>query len=578
MIGMVAIAGGAAFLFSALALRMGLEHMGVRYGLASVAGYFAFVGMVRAWIAWQRGRLGDALDAVDVVDVVDAANAFGPELIPAPRSGPALFGGGRSGGAGASSAWGEGGSVVTLESGGASKPGGWSFDFDDAWPIVVAVIGVVLGALAIVYTIWIAPVLLAEVALDAALVTALYSRMTKADAGTWLGATLRRTWVAGAALTVFMAITGTALTYVAPEARSIGGVLRSVRLGAAGVVLSTTARPLARSGPPSARDARPDARATLGPNWRDAGLDPRARLGPGSRTAQQPVYDAWAIRFAHVPYALSSLVAGAERGPRVDIAFTVWPLRDQRSQRIVLVDAGFYREKFLAQWKPVEYVRPDRALAAVLQREVGSDTQTFALALRAALRQAPKVILVGEMRDVETIQIALEASETGHLVLSTLHTIDAAKTIERIVGVFPRNEERQVRTRFAQAFKWVVSQRLVPKAGGGRIAVCEVLRSTSRTREYVQEGEREGKSILDAMEDGSLEGMQTFDRELERLIAAGVLDREVALSYSTNRTNLQLRLETQGSDVSEAPTVPLKMPAAPRRPAPRSEFDDLIER
>jgi twitching motility protein PilT len=227
---------------------------------------------------------------------------------------------------------------------------------------------------------------------------------------------------------------------------------------------------------------------------------------------------------------------------------------------------------------PIEYLHPHQ-MATINQREVGSDTQTFALALRAALRQAPKVILVGEMRDVETIQIALEASETGHLVLSTLHTIDAAKTIERIVGVFPRNEERQVRTRFAQAFKWVVSQRLVPKAGGGRVAVCEVLRSTSRTREYVQEGEREGKSILDAMEDGSLEGMQTFDRELERLIGTGVLDREVALSYSTNRTNLQLRLETQGSDVSEAPTLPLKtMPAAPRRPAPRSEFDDLIER
>jgi len=403
MIGMVAVAGGAAFLFSALALRLGLEHMGVRYGLASVAGYFAFVGMIRAWIAWQRGRLGDALDAIDVVDVVDAANAFGPELIPAPRPGPALFGGGRSGGAGASSAWGEGGFAVTVESSGASKGSGWSFDFDDAWPIVVAVIGVVLGALAIVYTIWIAPVLLAEVALDAALVTALYRKMKKADAGTWLGATLRRTWIAGAALAVFMTVTGTALTYVAPEARSIGGVLRWVRLGAAAVVPSTSARPFARSGPPSARDARPDARATLGPNWgdagpgsratlgpdrrdagpgsratlgpdrRDAGPDSRATLGPdrralgpGSRTAQQPVYDAWALRFAHVPYALSSLVAGAERGPRVDIAFTVWPLRDQRSQRIVLVDAGFYREKFMAQWKPVEYVRPDRALEAVL--------------------------------------------------------------------------------------------------------------------------------------------------------------------------------------------------------------------
>jgi twitching motility protein PilT len=231
---------------------------------------------------------------------------------------------------------------------------------------------------------------------------------------------------------------------------------------------------------------------------------------------------------------------------------------------------------------PIEYLHPHQR-ATINQREVGSDTQTFAMALRAALRQAPKVILVGEMRDAETIQIALEASETGHLVLSTLHTIDAAKTIERIVGVFPRNEERQIRTRFAQAFKWVVSQRLIPKQGGGRVAVCEVLRSTSRTREYVQEGEREGKSITDAMEDGLLEGMQTFDHELERLIGVHVIDREVALSYATNRTNLQLRLDTQGTDVTESPTLPLKTmpaaPAAPKRPAaPRSDFEDLIER
>ena len=119
---------------------------------------------------------------------------------------------------------------------------------------------------------------------------------------------------------------------------------------------------------------------------------------------------------------------------------------------------------------------------------MGSDTQTFALALRAALRQAPKVILVGEMRDAETIQIALEASETGHLVLSTLHTIDATKTIDRIVGVFPKNEERQIRTRFSQAFKWIVSQRLLPKPGGGRMAVCEILRANSRTREYIARG------------------------------------------------------------------------------------------
>jgi len=231
---------------------------------------------------------------------------------------------------------------------------------------------------------------------------------------------------------------------------------------------------------------------------------------------------------------------------------------------------------------PIEYLHPHQT-ATINQREVGADSGTFALALRAALRQAPKVILVGEMRDVETMSIALEASETGHLVLSTLHTIDAAKTVDRIVGVFPKNEERQIRTRFAQSFKWIVSQRLVPKKGGGRIAVCEVLRSNSRTKEYIQEGEREGKSLTDAMNDGVLEGMQSFDYELERLIIAGVVDREVALSYATNRTNLQLRLDTQ-SGADDTPTVPFKTkedgPAA-RKPAPaqpKSEFDDLIER
>jgi len=231
---------------------------------------------------------------------------------------------------------------------------------------------------------------------------------------------------------------------------------------------------------------------------------------------------------------------------------------------------------------PIEYLHP-HSVATINQREVGSDTQTFALALRAALRQAPKVILVGEMRDVETISIALEASETGHLVLSTLHTIDAAKTIDRIVGVFPKNEERQIRTRFSQAFKWVVSQRLVPKMGGGRVAVCEVLRANSRTREYVQEGEREGKSLLDAMSDGRLEGMQTFDGELERLINANVIDRETGLSYATNRTNLQLTLDTMGEPTAAMPSLraasmQAKAAAIHKPAAPKSDMDGLLER
>src|SRR5947209_4007189 len=190
---------------------------------------------------------------------------------------------------------------------------------------------------------------------------------------------------------------------------------------------------------------------------------------------------------------------------------------------------------------PVEYMHK-HIKSTVNQRELGADTKTFALALRAALRQAPKVILIGEMRDVETIEIAMEAAETGHLVLSTLHTIDAAKTVDRIIGVFPKDQEPQVRTRFAQSFRYVVSQRLLPKFGGGRVAVLEILKSTMRTRDYILKGETEGRSLVDAMHDGQVDGMQTFDDELEKLWNGGVISKEVALAYSTNPTNLALRL------------------------------------
>ncbi len=222
---------------------------------------------------------------------------------------------------------------------------------------------------------------------------------------------------------------------------------------------------------------------------------------------------------------------------------------------------------------PIEYLYPSLK-ATINQREVGADTENFALALRAALRQAPKVILVGEMRDVETISTALEASETGHLVLSTLHTIDASKTIDRIVGVFPKNEERQIRTRFSQSFKWIVSQRLVPKKNGGRMAVCEILRGTSRTRDYIREGEKEGKSLVDAMEDGALEGMQTFDAELKRLIETGDLDEETALSYATNAPNLKLKISMEKGAHAEAGASNGPVPA----PMMASELDNLIER
>jgi twitching motility protein PilT len=190
---------------------------------------------------------------------------------------------------------------------------------------------------------------------------------------------------------------------------------------------------------------------------------------------------------------------------------------------------------------PVEYMHR-HIKSTVNQREVGSDTKNFALALRAALRQAPKVILIGEMRDVETIEIAMEAAETGHLVLSTLHTIDAAKTVDRIVGVFPKDQEPQVRTRFAQSFRYVISQRLLKKEGGGRVAVLEILKSTMRTRDYVLKGETEGRSLTDAMHDGSVDGMQTFDDELEKLWQNRVITKEIALAYASNPTNLALRM------------------------------------
>ncbi len=190
---------------------------------------------------------------------------------------------------------------------------------------------------------------------------------------------------------------------------------------------------------------------------------------------------------------------------------------------------------------PIEFIH-EHKLGTVHQRELHSDTPDFALALRAALRQAPKVILVGEMRDRETIEVALEAAETGHLVLSTLHTIDAAKTIDRIIGVFPKIEESAIRTRLAQSFRRIISQRLMPKEGGGRIAAIEILVSNSRTREYIEKGEKEGRSITDAMNDGELEGMQTFDSVLEKFIREGLVRKEIAMSYASNANNLLLSI------------------------------------
>ncbi len=207
---------------------------------------------------------------------------------------------------------------------------------------------------------------------------------------------------------------------------------------------------------------------------------------------------------------------------------------------------------------PVEYLHRHKT-GTVNQREIGADTKSFSLALRAALRQAPKVILIGEMRDVETIETALEAAETGHLVLSTLHTIDAAKTIDRIIGVFPKDQEPQIRTRLAQSFRYIVSQRLMPKIGGGRVAALEILKSSMRTRDYIAKGEGQGKSLVDAMRDGSEDGMQEFDGVLEKMVGQGIISSETALAYATNQNNLALALTdaAHGDQPAEDDTIAL---------------------
>jgi twitching motility protein PilT len=236
---------------------------------------------------------------------------------------------------------------------------------------------------------------------------------------------------------------------------------------------------------------------------------------------------------------------------------------------------------------PIEFLHQHKK-STINQREIGSDAKDFPSALRAALRQAPKIILIGEMRDYETTEIALEAAETGHLVLSTLHTIDASKTIDRIIGLYPKNEEQVIRTRLAQTFRYIISQRLIPRAdGGGRIAAVEILKSTPRTREYITEGESEGKSLLDAMRDGKLDGMQEFDLVIKKMIEDKTVTMEDGLAFATNQNNLVLALKglsssdefmslshTGGSKPSATRPAPSTIrPTAPPKSAPNGGFN-----
>ena len=184
---------------------------------------------------------------------------------------------------------------------------------------------------------------------------------------------------------------------------------------------------------------------------------------------------------------------------------------------------------------PVEYLHPHQ-MATFNQRELGIDFDTYVNGLRAALRQAPKVILVGEMRDRETVRIALSAAETGHLVLSTLHTINAGETVNRILGMFEAEDQEQIRIRLSDSLRWVVSQRLVPKAGGGRFALLEIMGSNLRTQEAIRLGESEGKTFYEIIESSHTFGWRNFDQTCIEAYENGAITEDTALLYCTKRS------------------------------------------
>ncbi len=183
---------------------------------------------------------------------------------------------------------------------------------------------------------------------------------------------------------------------------------------------------------------------------------------------------------------------------------------------------------------PVEFQHPHKT-STFNQRELGRDFDTFANGLRAALRQAPKVILVGEMRDRESVEIGLTAAETGHLVLTTLHTVDAGHTINRILGMFSIDEENQIRIRLAETVRWIVCQRLLPKVGGGRVATFEILGTNLRVKDTILHGESEGKTFYEIIEAGTAFGMTTFDQHIVSLYERGFITQETALAYASHK-------------------------------------------
>lgn len=237
------------------------------------------------------------------------------------------------------------------------------------------------------------------------------------------------------------------------------------------------------------------------------------------------------------------LVTGATgSGKSTSLAAVLNEINESRSVHVVTLE------------DPVEFVHSQKK-ATFNQRELGTDFDTFASGLRAALRQAPKVILVGEMRDRETVEIGLSAAETGHLVLSTLHTVDAGQTINRIVGMFDQEEEKQIRIRLADTVRWIVCQRLLPKVGGGRVAAFEIMGSNLRVKETILNGESEGKTFYEIIEQSKTFGMMTFDQCILDLYEKGLITEDTAMAYASRKAIVKRGIDTIKSARGEKTTT-----------------------
>lgn len=253
-------------------------------------------------------------------------------------------------------------------------------------------------------------------------------------------------------------------------------------------------------------------------------------------------------KMANEQYGLILLTGGTGTGKSTTLAALIDAINARHAKHILTLE------------DPVEFVHHHK-MGTVNQRELGMDFDHFSSGLRAALRQAPKVILVGEIRDRETIEIALQASETGHLVLGTLHTSDTGQTINRIIGMFELAEERLIRQRLSQALKYVVSQRLMPRIAGGRVAALEVLTNTLRIKELVANGESGEKTFYNVVESGEAYGMFTFDQHLARLFEENVITEQIAMDTASDRSRLAQtinRIKTiRGEKVSDIENLEL---------------------